>query len=203
MAGGANKEAARTVESLQLQLAEAQENLALIEERIAQYVQETDVPLQLIKDQRRLTKWIGRLQRRLADLRPIEVLRTATKLITGPIAETIGGYAWKALNQQLITQASRLPRANYLDMALLESSTADLIRLIDEVQVLLEAYRIEPNIGQLSALQHHAAQLAAYLIRIYRVPPGSAAELEALAGSVPDQAVSASLQDRVKEQPGQ
>ena len=50
----------RQLESLQKQLIEAQENLSLIEERIAQYVQATDVPLQLIKDQRRLQRWIAR-----------------------------------------------------------------------------------------------------------------------------------------------
>ncbi len=170
----------RQLELLQKQLAEAQENLALIEERIAQYVQETDVPLQLIKDQRRLRKWIARLQRRLDDLRPIEVLRTATKLLTGPVAEAISGEPWKSLNQRLLTQASRLPRSTYLDATRLESAADDLIRLIDETHILLEAHRIEPNVGQLTGLRRHAALLAAELIHIYRLPPGSAPELEGL-----------------------
>ena len=174
---------ARQLESLQKQLSEAQENLALIEERIAQYVQETDVPLQLIKDQRRLQQWIARLQRRLVDLRPIEVLRTATKLISGPVAETIAGEAWMSLEQRLITQASRLPRPSFLDTTLLDSSIDDLIRLIDELRILLAAHRIEPTVGQLMAVRHHAAMLADYLVRIYRLPPGSASELETLAAS--------------------
>jgi hypothetical protein len=173
----------RQLESLHKQLAEAQENLSLIEERIAQYVQETDVPLQLIKDQRRLEKWIGRLQRRITELRPIEVLRTATKLITITVAEVIAGEAWKLLAHRLLEQASRLPRSSYLDTTLLESSVDDMIRLMDELQVLLEAHRIEPNVGQLTALQHHAAQLADYVVRIYRLPTGSAPELEGLARS--------------------
>ena len=54
---------ARTMASLVKQLSEAEENLRLIDERIAQYVQEVDVPLQLIKDQRRLQRWIACLQR--------------------------------------------------------------------------------------------------------------------------------------------
>ena len=167
--------------SLQRQLAEAQENLGLIDERISQFVQETDVPLQLIKDQHRLRKWIRRLERRLEDLRPMEVLRTATKLVTGPVVEVLAGEQWKELNQQLLTQASRLPRASYLDTALLEASLDDLIRLVDDVRILLAAYRIEPNPGLAQALRRHASKIADYLLRIYRLPPGDAPELETLA----------------------
>jgi hypothetical protein len=39
----------RKVASLVKQLGEAEENLRLVDERIAQYVQEVDVPLQLIR----------------------------------------------------------------------------------------------------------------------------------------------------------
>jgi hypothetical protein len=172
---------ARQVASLQRQLSDAEENLRLIDERIAQYVQEVDVPLQLIKDQRRLHRWIVRLQRRIAELKPIAVLRFATKLITGPVAELITGEQWGALRQQLHTQASKLPRATYLDVTVLEEKTDELIRLSDEVQVLLMAYRIEPNPGQIEALRRHCAELTADLLRIYRLPPGSAPQLEALA----------------------
>ncbi len=169
------------VASLQKQLSEAEENLRLIEERMAQYVQVVDVPLQLIKDQRRLQKQIARLRRQIAALKPIEVLRRATKLITGPVAEAIAGERWDALRGHLLTQASKLPLANYLDMAVLNEKTDDLIRLSDELQVLLMAYRIEPNPGQIEALRHHSVQLAADLIHIYRLPPGAAPQLEALA----------------------
>ena len=169
------------VATLLKQLREAEENLRLIDERIAQYVQEVDVPLQLIKDQRRLHRGIARLRRRIAELKPITVLRFATKLITGPVAEAIAGEGWDALRGQLLTQASKLPRANYLDVAMLNEKTDDLIRLTAEIQVLLMAYRIEPNLGQIEALRHHSDQLAADLIRIYRLPPGAAPQLEALA----------------------
>lgn len=171
----------RTVASLVKQLSEAEENLRLIDERIAQYVREVDVPLQLIKDQRRLQKWIARLQRQIAELKPIAVLRFATKLITGPVAEVISGEQWDALRQQLLTQASKLPRANYLDIAVLDEKTDELIRLSDEIQVLLMAYRIEPNPGQIEALRQHSDVLAADLIRIYRLAPGAAPQLEVLA----------------------
>jgi vacuolar-type H+-ATPase subunit I/STV1 len=171
----------RTVASLAKQLREAEENLRLIDERIAEYVQAIDVPLQLIKDQRRLQRWIARLQRRIAELKPIAVLRFATKLITGPVAEVISGEQWDALRRQLLTQASKLPRANYLDVAALNERTDDLIRLCDEIQVLLMAYRIEPNPGQIEALRQHSDELAADLIRIYRLAPGIAPQLEALA----------------------
>ena len=171
----------RQVASLATQLSEAEENLRLIDERIAQYVQEVDVPLQLIKDQRRLQRWITRLRRRIAELKPIAVLRFATKLITGPVAETITGEPWHALRQQLLTQASELPRSAYLDVAVLDEKVDDLIKLSDELQVLLIAHRIEPNPGQIEALRQHSDELAADLLRIYRLPPGAAPQLEALA----------------------
>jgi formylglycine-generating enzyme required for sulfatase activity len=68
------------IESLNRQLKEAQENLALIEERIAEYVLSTDVPLQLVKEQRRLEDRIHRLERRIADSRPIDVGAQATSV---------------------------------------------------------------------------------------------------------------------------
>jgi hypothetical protein len=44
------------------QLAEARENLRLIQERKSQYVMETDIPLQLIKEERRLLERIEELE---------------------------------------------------------------------------------------------------------------------------------------------
>ena len=174
----------RTVASLVKQLSDAEENLRLVDERIAQYVQEIDVPLQLIKDQRRLQRWIARLQRQIAELKPIAVLRFATKLITGPVAEVISEVQWDALRQQLLTQTSRLPRESALDVAVLNERIDELVRLSDEIQVLLMAYRIEPNSGQIEALRQHSNELAADLLRIYRLPPGAAPQLEALAKGI-------------------
>jgi hypothetical protein len=171
----------RSVASLEKQLSEAEENLHLIDERIAQYVQEVDVPLQLIKDQHRLQRWIARLQRQIAEAQPITVLRFATKLITGPVAEEITGTQWIDLRQQLLAQASRLPRESALDVAVLNDRVDAMIRLCDEIQVLLMAYRIEPNPGQIEALRQHSDELAADLMRIYRLLPGAAPQLEALA----------------------
>ncbi len=54
------------VQSLQQQLADARENLRLIEERKAQYVQEVEIPLQLIKDERRLKEQIAELEGKLS-----------------------------------------------------------------------------------------------------------------------------------------
>jgi hypothetical protein len=166
-------------ESLTRQLKEAQENLALIEERMSEYVLSTDVPLQLIKEERRLESRIRWLERRIADLRPIDVLRRATKLMVGLVAQTLTGEPWKPLRQRLLTQASKLPHATYLDTALMEEAVGDLIQLTREIRILLEAYRIEPNPGQMEALQRRAGRLADYLIRIYRLEPGDAPELEA------------------------
>ena len=54
-----------TIRSLRKQLAELEENLRLIRERKAEYVLTTEIPLQLIKDERRLENKIGDLRERL------------------------------------------------------------------------------------------------------------------------------------------
>jgi hypothetical protein len=56
---------AREKTSLQRQLAEARENLRLIEDRKAEYVLEVDVPLQLIKEERRWRDRIAELEAKL------------------------------------------------------------------------------------------------------------------------------------------
>jgi len=56
---------ARETVSWQQQLAEAQENLRVIEEHKAKYVLEVDVPLQLIKEERRLRDGIAELEAKL------------------------------------------------------------------------------------------------------------------------------------------
>ena len=53
--------------SLRRQLAEAEANLELIRERKAQYVLEVDVPLQLVKEERRLLARVAELKAALGD----------------------------------------------------------------------------------------------------------------------------------------
>ena len=53
------------LESLRRQLAKARENLRLIDERIAEYVLATEVPLQLRKERDNLLKRIETLERDL------------------------------------------------------------------------------------------------------------------------------------------
>lgn len=172
----------KELEQWQHELREVRENLALIRERIAQFVLSTDVPLQLIKEERFLTRRAHWLERQMEELRPINLLRRAVKLLVGPVAVALTGEPWKALRRRLLTQASKLPHSAHLDMPALEAAAADLPRLVREVQVLLEAYRIEPNPGQLEALERRAALLAVYLLRIYRLSAGDWPELAALAG---------------------
>jgi len=57
-------------ESLRHRLTEAQENLLLIQERKSEFVQQTDIPLQLIKDERRLRQEVEALHARLARVSP-------------------------------------------------------------------------------------------------------------------------------------
>jgi hypothetical protein len=169
------------IEAMQHDLKEARENLALIEERMADYVLSTDIPLQLIKEQRHLKRRIRQIERHLAGQRPIEALRRATKLVAGPLAEALTGAPWRALRQRLLAQASRLPRKDFLDSALLEATAGDMARLTREVQVLLAAYRIEPDPPQSERLRRRARRLAEILLGIYRLQPGEAPELDSLA----------------------
>ena len=53
--------------SIQRQLAEARENLRLIQERQAEFVLSTDIPLQLVKEERRLLDRIAELEQRFAE----------------------------------------------------------------------------------------------------------------------------------------
>ncbi|MDY7078872.1 MAG: hypothetical protein SXV54_18315 [Chloroflexota bacterium] len=169
------------IETLQHQLSEARENLTLIQERMSEYVLSVNIPLQLVKEKRRMESRIRWLERRIIELRPINVLREATKLVVGPVAQALTGEPWKQLRQCLLTQASRLPHAAHLDTVLMEESADDLIRLTHEVRIMLEAHHIEPNLGQLEALGRRAGILADHLIHTYRLEAGDAPELEALA----------------------
>ena len=119
----------------------------------------------------------------LADLRPIDALRRATKLIVKPVASVLAGRPWKKPGRRLLTQASKLPHAHPLDTALMEESVDDLIQLTRETQRLLEAYRRQPEPDQLETIQRRAGRLAELLICIYCLEAGDVPELEAL---VPD-----------------
>ena len=57
----------RELATLRRQLGSARDNLALIEERKAEYVLEVDVPLQLVREERRLRERIADLERRIAE----------------------------------------------------------------------------------------------------------------------------------------
>jgi hypothetical protein len=110
------------------------------------------------------------------------LLRRAVKLLVGPVAVALTGEPWKALRQRLLTQASKLPHRAHLDVPALEAAASELPRLVHESQILLEAYRIEPNPGQLEALERRAALLTIHLLRIYHLSPVDWPELRALAG---------------------
>jgi len=56
----------KDLSSLQRQLAEARENLRLIQERKGEFVMSTDVPLQFVKEERRWLDRIAELEQRLA-----------------------------------------------------------------------------------------------------------------------------------------
>ncbi|MCP4545487.1 MAG: hypothetical protein GY835_03340 [bacterium] len=66
-AGQSHADAPAPADTLHSQLVEAESNLRLIEERESKYVMAVDVPLQLIKDKRRLLARIAELRNELGD----------------------------------------------------------------------------------------------------------------------------------------
>lgn len=153
--------------TLERLLNQARSNLALIEERKAEYVLSTDIPLQLIKEERQLEAKIRWLERKIVEFKPIAVLRRATKLITGPLAEVLTGEPDQTQRKRWLDQASLLPHAHYLDVPTLEAAVEELARLTIELEILLRAYALEPNAGALQGLQHHAAPLIDLVRRVY------------------------------------
>ena len=174
----------RNLQALRLELTKARENLPLILERKAEYVLSTDIPLQLVKEERRLTRRARELEQQIDQARPIELLRQATKLLTEPVARAVDGMPWKGLKQQLLTQASKIPMHRHLNVAALESAADDLARLNQEVTLLLEAYRIGRNPGQLEAVERRAALIAQHVLDIYRLSPSKAPEMDWLVSTV-------------------
>ena len=110
----------------------------------------------------------------------IDVLRAATKLVVGDLAQALTGSPWKALRQDLLTRASRFPRDTYLDTVLMRAKAPDVVRLVSEVRTLLAAHRLEPETNRLNGTRQRAAELANYLIAAYRLRPGDAPALDLL-----------------------
>jgi hypothetical protein len=127
----------------------------------------------------------ARFGSRLAGLRPIDVVRQATKLLTEPVARALTGEAWKALKQRLLTQASKLPAGNYLDVGRMNASAAEIYRLSGEVKTILATYRIDPDPGVIRVLARRAGMLAGHLIAIYCLEQGEGGELAWLVEEVP------------------
>jgi len=82
------------VESLHRQLAEAKENLRLIEERKAQYVMNVDIPLQLLKEEQAQRKKVTDLQAKVTSSRP-------THPGQGPGGPTATGATGNSVRAQL------------------------------------------------------------------------------------------------------
>ncbi len=77
----------REVTFLRRQLTEARENLRLIRERKAEYVMETDIPLNLIKQERRLEQCIADLEDKLSPRPEIRELEYNAKVTAPRIVE--------------------------------------------------------------------------------------------------------------------
>ncbi|MBN1815387.1 MAG: SUMF1/EgtB/PvdO family nonheme iron enzyme [Anaerolineae bacterium] len=68
----------KKLESLRRQLKAARKNLLLIQEREAEYVMKTDIPLQLVKDERELEQQIADLETKIKELEPAIATSQAT-----------------------------------------------------------------------------------------------------------------------------
>ncbi|MBN1812112.1 MAG: hypothetical protein JXA14_09780 [Anaerolineae bacterium] len=85
----------KKLESLRRQLAAAHENLLLIQERKSEHVMRTDIPLDLIKEERWLEQQVPELEQQIADLEAA-VVEAQT---TGWTKDSISGLA--RLEQQI------------------------------------------------------------------------------------------------------
>ena len=112
--------------------------------------------------------------------KPIDVLREATKLVVGDLAQALTKSPWKKLGQDLLTRASKFPRDTYLDMVFLQARASDVARLVSEVRTLLAAHRLEPETNRLDGIVPMAAELADYMTAAYRLRPGDAPALDLL-----------------------
>jgi hypothetical protein len=110
---------------------------------------------------------------------PVGILRQATKLFVGELAQALTGKPKKELRQLCLTQASKLPHSHHLDTEFLDLVLDHLGQLAREVRILLSAWEIEPLPGLSAALERRAGVLGDYLRRIYRMEPGDAFELGA------------------------
>jgi hypothetical protein len=144
----------------------------------------------LLDDEEDLLREIARLQereeqlrliaaRRTPELRPIDILRQATKLFAGDWAEAYTGKPQKELRQRCLTQASKLPHSHHLDMELLDQMVDRLGRLEREIRILLNAWRVEQLPGLWDALERRGQLLGDYLGRIYRFEADDSFDLKA------------------------
>jgi hypothetical protein len=78
-----------SIRSLRELLAAAKENLRIIQERKAKYVLEIDVPLQLIRDERRLEKEIASLRAQLAQVTKLLRDESSYEIVTRELLEHI------------------------------------------------------------------------------------------------------------------
>jgi len=128
--------------------------------------------LALDSRQEQVRRVFGRL---LPKPRPIDLLRQATKLFTGDLAEALTGKPRPRLRQACLTRASKLPHRRYLDVEFLEQAADQLAQLDREIRVLLSASQIAPVSGLREPLEHRARTLAGFLGRIYRIEVGELA----------------------------
>jgi len=95
------------IHSLHHQLAETEEHLRLIQERKGQYVLDTDVPLQLVKDQRRLVAQIADLRARLDRLAEIPCPYRGLEPFEARHANVYFGR--DAMVERLVAQVGQVP----------------------------------------------------------------------------------------------
>ncbi|CAG0998584.1 hypothetical protein GPROT1_03673 [Gammaproteobacteria bacterium] len=96
--------------SLAQQLAETREQLHLIEERKAEYVQQTDIPLQLIRDERHWGARLAELERGVIDTHDYVAARTQYLAALRDRYGVVQTHAFMELAQdQHVSHAKQLP----------------------------------------------------------------------------------------------
>jgi len=168
--------------SLHSQLANAEENLRLIHERKSEYVQQSDIPLQLIREERRLEQRIAELRAELGE-------PDTTDATTD--AQSTGTEAARSGNRRPSWQLWASVVAVVTFLAALAGLGADSLNIWDRIRQAPTATFTTPSVGAIestAALSNtpESASITTNTLTIQESGVGSDADVHLIAGDTLD-----------------
>ena len=122
-----------------------------------------------LSDRLHLYSPLHTLFQQLLALNSLQLLRDATRLLTGPVAKLILGHPLKKEKARLLTRASKMPYHRYLDLEILEASRKELFRELQDIRTLLKACRTKQEQDVKATLRIRAGLLTGKLAGYYRL----------------------------------